>query len=1122
MTGSVTFTDESRERSVRRKAEYDDSNPHDLVLTINKREGGQITIPLLKNARSNIEREDHQENTLLRIKPFAEIESALPVSTGYGASVYQGKAVAMLRPGYLYVFRRGRLWRELEIGPDSKVSDVDLTTARDEIDNPDSKLRVERPAEGEWFDDVLVPVFLQGQAVMHDFRMAYSEVQWDWSYIQKLEADDKARNARTTGIGHAWAVTTAEGISFKTGFPASRVEDLPEMRARDLGVELMLENPRDFTPAFETPSDSELCVKLAARLRGAQEEGEQPIKLDISCDPDKDRLADLRGQKGLACIALPDPLFKLRHSLAQLHLALHYLDAIDVSIKDRPLVHSAMLIRQALFDPQTQAPGDDIKTLRAAVDQEKLHKILEHSERRSMLEKITAHVNTLEKLLVSGEFTAICADYLKHKGLGPCEAFSLHASLLDLTQQIPGVLRASGLESPAALSRVLKLGLDNSTLINGLAEGGSANSEFSSMLTQLKGLAQTQDTLTEEQLNEVGLSSIGALAQQLKQEEGKFTKENNGNSGASISSGAAGTVAGMVQTALSGWSGAVLKAAERLRESGDLVAIKLDRIFTSVAKAADIADPNLGGELRVMRRGAVDLKRYSIVGAHGKGISFGLTDADLESEALTRRNDYLYADRANAAGKTVASTSPSRLADEVGEAVAKAAAHTWVFVLPIDHPEALKFSALKFGWASKAKAVADGQGVSRVLVGLAAFNLLSELWNWAYAKSDQHGLSFVKSSGAILDLTAALMKLYVVSAPVGDKFVSSAILRPLFEVKSVPLVGSIIQKRLLNVGASTIVRTMSLVNFFAGGVMVGVSAWDYRNSISNGDLDAAAGHGLAVAGGSIFVVSNLMSGLLAVPGWGWALFGLGLLLGGSVYASIATDSEMERVLKQGPLGLGPSHAGLPKDDAVYYPQLLSIFSPVTVSAKRYSDLTDFEKKMFVDHNPSENDYRVTVASPLISRFKLGQKSQKELQAKGAKPDLRLGIQELEYTHSTVETSTGQIDEFHITRKAALKKIKTSIPSPENHAVHFLIERDLEGGETQMFGHKEHRAISLRVVLQARIESEIGAFRFPMPVLDDYEPFDDKRHEVLPDKTFQHFNPFKNDPVPYWLVKEVEL
>jgi hypothetical protein len=576
----------------------------------------------------------------------------------------------------------------------------------------------------------------------------------------------------------------------------------------------------------------------------------------------------------------------------------------------------------------------------------------------------------------------------------------------------------------------------------------------------------------------------------------------------------------MVKTALGGWSAAVLKTVEGLRQNGDLAAIKMDRVFTSVKEVADIADPNLGGELQVMRRGEVDLTRYSVIGVHGEGVSFGLTDVDRQSEALTRRNDYLFADRTDAAGKRVASTSPSRLVDEGGEALVKAAAHTWVFVLPVDHPEARKFNALKIDWANKAKAFSDRPGLSRVLVGLAAYNLASELWSWANSKSGEHGLSFAKSSGAILDLAAASMKLYVVTAPAGDKLVSVAILRPLFEMKSLPLLGPVIQKRLLQVGAGTIVRTMGLFNFVSGVFMVGVSAWDYRHSVSRGDMDAAFGHGLAVAGGSVFLASPLLSGLLAVPGWGWALLGLGVVVGGSVFALVATGSEIERVLKQGPLGLGPAHEGLPADDSAYYPQLLSQLSPVVVSAERYGDLNGAQQAMFANHNPSQNDFMVTVRSPLISRFKVGQRM--EDQARNKKPDLRLGVQELEYSHSTLDTPAGQVDEYHLIRNTPLKQVTTWVPVPEDHAVHFLIERNLAGGEPQAFGHSERRTISLRVVLQARIESEIGAFRVPMPVLDDYEAFDTSLHSALPDKQPQALNPFDNKSVPYWTVKEVAV
>ena len=1170
MTDTVDFLDESLDRSILRRADYDDTDPKDLVLTIPKRDGGKISVPLLKHARSNIEREDYQENTLLRIKPLAEIADNLPVQQGRGAPIYQGKGVALLRPGFLYIFCKDKLWRELEINQNSQFSDVDLQEARAEVNDPQSDLRMVRPSAGQWLDDVLVPVFLQGQAVMHDFRMAYSEVQWDWSYIQKLEENDAVRNARTTGVGHAWAATSVDSLSFETGFPASRVENAPELRHRDLGIELMIEDPSDFVLSFEGPSEDDLCSKLAkllvsnekqaresARRAASRSEVKDPVEyteqlmknplehaleatapdpvdageesevaniLELSCPQGADLLQHLRSQRGVVCVAIPDPLFRLRHSLAQLQLALHYLDALDVSIQERPLVHSAMLIRQTVFDPNASDSTGQLRKLRAAVDQDKLHKILEQSERRTILHSIEGHLTKLEMLVASGEFDLVCGDYLHHRGLGPCEAFSIHAGLLDIFQQLPGVFRAQGVEEPITLSRVLKLGLEKSSLIDALANGECEEDERS-LLAQLRALSRQGETLTDRHLNGLGLSAISTIAQQLKHEEAD--SGTNDESSSPVSVGSAGTVAGMVETALSGWSGAVLKVIDRIRESGELTAIRLDRVFTAVSEAADIADPKLGGELRVMRRDAVDLTRYSIVGVHGKGLSFGLTDADLQSEALTRRNDYLFADRVDAAGKKVASTSPARLADEVGDAVVKAAAHTWVFVLPIDHPEAVKFSAWKFDWANKAKAVADGPGLSRVLVGLAAFNVVSEMLNLKQAKPEEVGYGLTKFVGAGLDLSAALMKLHAVNSPAESKLVSKVILRPLFEVRSIPVLGPLVQQKLMKDGASTIVRSMSLVNFFAASFMVTVSAWDVRNSVSRGDMDAALGHALAVIGGSVFAFSKLMTGMLLVPGWGWALLGLGLVLGGSIYAAVSTDSEIEQVLKRGPLGIGPSHAGLPDDDVLYYAQLLTLFAPISISAKRYDNLSDSEKRMFSDNETSRNDYRITLKSPIISRFKIDKVGHKKDNTgeRVQHPSLRLGVQELEYTHSTVQTSktdAWNVENYRLSKSTPLKRIKSWVAVPEQNAVHFLVERNLVGGEIETYEYRERRTISLRVVMQAYITSEIGEFRYPTPALDEYKPFDSKHHAVLPGKKQNVLNPFDNDPVPYWIIKEVAL
>ena len=1110
MSESFTLKPEKLEKTIRLRAENDTGEPAGMVIAVPTREGGTFNVPVLEDWTPLEEMpEGELGNTLLSVCPVAEIHRKRPIKVS-GVTVFGGRAVSTLRPGYLYVFRGQTLWREFEVSSEGTLSEIDLTPARQQ--KADRRSPVGKPVT-----DFLVPVFLQNRFELSECRIAFSEIQWPWAYIQKLEGTPAVLEKRALSIAPAWAASNDDGLTFDSGFPAAGIRSVPNLRPRDLGIELMLQDPSAFTPAFTRPNEGELVSRLVqrwGRIPGPEEGSDvAPPDLTLKADPSDDTLAEARAHSAIVCVAIPDPLFRLRHALAQLHLALHYLDAIDLSLKNRPLIHSATLIRQALFDPHTQSSDDQIETLRAAVDRNKLHKVLDHSERQKALEEISAHLEMLEELVNSGEFDAVCDDYLNHTGLGPCEAFALQADLLNLTQQLPGVLNAHGLKSPGSLSRLLKRGLGENPLIDALAEGAKSDRELPPLLARLRELAGDQNTLSEERLTGAGLSSISMLAQQLTQEEGG---SNPGNGSSAVPSGAGGTAAGMVQTALGGWSAAVLKAVEGLRQSGNLGAIKLDRVFTSVKEAADIADPNLGGELQVMHRGEVDLTRYSIVGVHGNGISFGLTDEDRKSEALTRRNDYLFADRTDAAGSRVASTSPGRLVDEGGETLVKAAAHTWVFVLPVDHPEARKFSALRIDWAKKAKGFADGPRFSKVLVGLAVFNLASEMWS-----VKQIGIGEVsKVSGAFLDLFAASMKLYVASSSVSDKVVSKVILRPLFEIKSLPVMGPLIQKRLVHVGAGTIVRFLGLVNFFAGGVMVGVSAWDYRNSISRGDLDAAFGHGLAVAGGSVFLASPLLSGLLVIPGWGWALFGLGAVLGGSIFAAFATDSEIERVLKQGPLGVGPDHKGLPAEDSVYFPQLLSQFSAVTVSAKRYGDLSGEEQALFANHKPSANDYRVTVRSPLISRFKLGQKAREK--SGGIEPDLRLGIQELEYTHSTLDTSAGLVDEFNLTGIRPLKRVTAWVPVLEDHAVHFLIERNLAGGETHAFGHGERRTISLRVVLQARIDSEIGAFRLPMPVLDAYEPFDPARHGELPDKQRRAFNPFDNEPKPYWIVKEVSV
>ncbi|WP_417536939.1 hypothetical protein [Methylophaga sp.] len=1123
MIGTVDFVDESRDRSILRKAEYDDSDPKDLVLTVPKRDGGKITIPLLERARSNVEREDYQENTLLRVKPLAEIASNLPVKSG-GVTVYQGKGVALPRPGFLYIFRDNQLWRELEISQNSQFSDVDLQAVRQGVDNPESGYRRFRPSAGQWLDDVLMPVFLQGQAVMHEFRMAYSEIQWDWTYIQKLEENDAARNARTHGVGHAWAATLVDSLSFETGFPASRVEDVTELRHRDLGIELMIEDPSDFVLSFEEPGEVELCSKLAKLLESNEEQARESANiLDLSCPLGADLLQHLRSQKGVVCVAIPDPFFLFRHALAQLHLAMHYLDAIDIAIKDKPLVHSAMLIRQAVFDPVPSGQGVNIANYRNAINREQLDDILETAERNHAIRNIEDQARRLKKLMKSSSFNSVFDDYLQSPDVAACEAFLLCADNLNVLQQIPGVLKAQGVDEdqgiPSALARWLS---DESMLAKwspGIVAETGADGEQSSPYEQLRSLASDQTKINDQHLGRLNLQAL-AYTEKLFQKDEQSTGEQVAGEVKD-----AGRVGALVSGVLGEWSASLLAACRRLMEDGSVEAIQVQRIMQAASANAILSDPGLAG-INLMRRGDVDPTKHTIIGVEGDGIRRGLTDFDRrQGGVLTRANDYLYADLVDRSGQVQGSTSPARASSELDEAIKKIAGNTWVYVVPVGHPEAGKLSVLKVDLAKRVGAMVDGPAVSSGLVALAAFNLFLE--GRALIKltsSDQSiALPSAKVFGAFVDLLAASMKLNTVIHEIaGTEQASSSKLyrvssRPLFDMKRVPLIG----KRLAKVGASTLVRTVGLASFVAGGVAVGLSYWDMRISLSRGDLDAANGHGIAVAGGLIFLSAPLMAGLLSIPGWGWAVLGMSVALGGALYAGSVADDLFERVLKQGPLGTHPQESLVNLDDSAYYGQLLTLLSPVNVSVQRYGDVDPDPALTNPDYLPQPDDYVITLETPVVSRLKLLQECRPDLPAQ----PFKIVVQEVAYMKSRAETANaavGPVEQEVILSTAPLTKIVARQSLPYESAVRFLVKREFPSSSYQSFGYQEDVSTAIRVGLQALVDTELGPVVFPTPVMENYEPYNDSLHGGAPDKPRSILNPHSEPFVPYWSVKEVSV
>lgn len=1106
MTDTVNFSDETRDRSVIRKAEYDNGDPKDLVLTIPSRDGGQIKVPLLKQARSNIEREDYQENTLLRVRPLAEIESKLPVKSG-GVTVYQGKGVALLRPGYLYVFRNDRLWRELEIGEDSRFSDIDLEAIRPDLSDPESDLRITRPSSGEWLDDVLIPVFLQGQAVMHDFRMAYSEVQWDWSYIEQLEQDESARNARTTGVGPAWATSSVEGLSFESGFVASRVEDVSELRERDLGIELMLEKPSDFVLGFDGPADSELCVKLGLLL-------EAPINL--SCEPGEDQLVDLRQQAGVACLALPDPLFKVRHSMSQLHLALHYLDAVDASIQNNPMAHSAMLIRQAVFDPRPNGQNP-FAQYASAVDRSKLDQVLKAEEKQHAVAVIDRHLDTLRRLLSSGDYDAVLEDYRTCQDVAICEGYLLVADNLNLLQQIPGVLQAQGVVGRDwVLQELRRWVLEGAFLSKWAPETAEDGAE--PMMRSLEKLVEDTAAVDDERLNRLNMQSLVYLEKQLNEQSNEAESGVRGVANA-------GKVSGMIAGSLNEWSSALLAVGKRLMEGGHIQEVELPRIMQGARSNFALGDPSLR-RIDVMTREGATVSG-SIIGVNSNGMKRGLTDFDRTEGVLTRAKDYLYADLMDDSGRMVASTSPARMSDEIEEAIQRVAGTSSVFIAPDDHPEARKLSLLKVDLAKRANEVVDGPAVSRGLVAFAAFNIFLESQNVLQAIRDKNGTALISSSkwaGAMADLIAASFKLSEVIGQGALKTGGAAgktyqlATRPLFDMKNWPIIG----KRLRAVSAATLVKVAGLATFIAGAAGAGLSFWEMRISLSNKDFDAAAGHAVAMTGSLMVLASPLMHTLLAIPGWGWAIFGLAMAVGGGLYAASVTDDSFEQLIKRGPWGTHPDNSLLGMDDKAYYGQLLTLLSPIQTTAQRYADVEPDPALSHPEFPPRPDDYVITLQLPLVSRIKLNQECTADLPTS----PFRLVVQEVAYVSTTTNVPsrglTGSSTSTSIVETTPLTKVTARQSLPQQSAVRFLVRREIQDSDYQSLYYQESVRTQVRVGLQVTLDTELGPLVFPTPVFENYEPFDLARHQQPPPKERTLWNPFDQPSSPYWYFTEVSV
>lgn len=195
------------EKSQLQGAKKDRNNPHRSLVEFNgvpnsprkltlkiptSGAASDIELPLCDNHPCNKSDTDKPEwdTVLVPVKPL-----------GYVTKQRDRQLTDLLKPGYVYVFWQGKLWRELEVGTGQRLRDVNVTFYRNNW-NGDLGQSSQREAEGHWLTDIWVPYKINGetQTGTNAPRMLYSETQLDMPYIEGLESNPDKLAKKSTSL----------------------------------------------------------------------------------------------------------------------------------------------------------------------------------------------------------------------------------------------------------------------------------------------------------------------------------------------------------------------------------------------------------------------------------------------------------------------------------------------------------------------------------------------------------------------------------------------------------------------------------------------------------------------------------------------------------------------------------------------------------------------------------------------------------------------------------------------------------------------------------------------------------------------------------------------------------
>jgi hypothetical protein len=931
--------DQPIDQGTRKRAEYDNARRARLALNIERSDGGMLQIPVESDMRSHEEEPEIQQNTFLAVVPMARLP-------GYDRFNEAPKG-GLLRPGRLYVFRQGKLWRELESDGQGQLFEVDVAHWRKTAQNGGKA--DERKPVGAKQHLILVPMLLQGRFVGDQLYMAYSELPWTWEYIEWLEASSGRIKQRCQNIAPAWAAAVVGPEQWKATqampvIPITRISK--GMCGRELHLETLLEDPLLFnTGLTELPATS-----LVKQLEQRQKElagfiNTTPPDPLPALPANKDLLSEyqLRGYPQLVGVMLDDPVFALRHAVAQSRLCAELLQTLNALVPHQPFGRYAEL----LYQEALPAKGP-LSEFRAHIDLDALKKATLHSEREQAREQLYRQQERMLELVK--QLPPVWNDFLHSHDERLLEPYAQLVELLEVLNRSPKgcdprCIEAQDMKVSAAVD-TLSRQLVEAT--HALTKGLLANTEgeLPQAAVRLQALAASRIAIKPERL---GLSSLTFL--------------NNAYIGQNLML-ALDELFNHVATASA-------LAVKRLGESDSVTQVRLHRSF---APTFDVLKKlhSQGKGLKLLTQGEALAKNMVVLGVHGDGFSFGITAA--ERSTLTRDN-YLYASLEKKNGQVLA-TSSGKLAERLNFA-RKDLGQVMVVAAEANDPLVADYKQWRTGAAnlSTAKALANSKTLPVLATVCAGFSLFANtVGARALYQNGEKWRSLANLIGGLADLGVAAnnvaLKLLTDAKRTANPW------HVFWEQRGIQTAGFWAENLKKRTGKSLL--SHSRIGSFAamGIVTAGLFVWDAGRAIRDGDDDVAMANMIAASGSGIWALYTI--GLLASP---WLLgLGVGLLIAGVIGTVLLADSAVEQAIKHGPFGTKQRLAQM-NDPLQAYQQLLGALGEPRFHIERLqrwqekTSAVDNARLLDAQTNArvylAPQDWVVELRTPLLGQFRNG-------------------------------------------------------------------------------------------------------------------------------------------------------